>query len=86
MELFIRPTGATQCLYGEEIELQNLGALNIKRASHVEPDPETPGKWTVDLSPVGGPFISGFPSRAEALRSEAQWLNNKMALVHVEAT
>ena len=83
MQIYIRPSGDAQCLYGEEISLSNLGALDIRRASHVEPDPDNPGMWYADLAPVGGPFLSGFVSRADALEAEANWLNNKMCANHV---
>ena len=85
MKLFIRPNGAAQCLYGEQIALKNLGALDIKRASHVEPDRATPGTWTVDLAPVGGPVIAGFCSRGAALAAEEKWLDAEMSKTHVEA-
>ena len=78
MQLFIRQNGTAQCLYGEEINLAKLGSLDIKRASHVEPNDTKPGEWIADLSPVGGPLLSGFKSRAGALEAEANWLHSKM--------
>lgn len=84
MNIYFRPDGSAQCLYGENIKLDTLGALNIKRASHVEPDPQTPGTWYADLSPVGGPKFSGFLSRADALAAEDNWLNNKMRNENVQ--
>ena len=83
MQLFVRPNGTAQCLYGEEINLATLGSLDIKRASHVEPNQEKPGEWIADLSPVGGPLLSGFASRAAALDAEAEWLNRKMRRYNV---
>jgi hypothetical protein len=85
MQLYVRPTGEAQCLYDEKIELNLLGSLDIKRASHVEPDEKNPGFWYVDLSPVGGPMMHGYRNRAEALKAEADWLNNKMCREHVTA-
>lgn len=85
MNLYFRPDGTGQCLYGEKIALDAIGTLDIKRASHVEPDPEKPGYWYVDLSPVGGPMIVGFKTRAEALQTEEEWLNKKMRTEHVQA-
>jgi hypothetical protein len=85
MQLFIRPDGTAQCLYNEDINLAKLGTLDIKRASHVEPDPNNPGSWYADLAPVGGPMLQGFASRAAALEAEADWLNTKMRSSHVEA-
>lgn len=86
MNIYVRPDGNAQCLYGESIDLQKLGTLDIKRASHVEPDPNNPGFWYVDLSPVGGPRMDFFKSRATALFAEEQWLNIKMRQEHVSAT
>lgn len=85
MNLYFRPDGTAQCLYGEQITLSALGHLDIKRASHVEPDPEKPGHWYADLAPVGGPMLRGFKNRAEALAAEEAWLNNKMRVEHVQA-
>lgn len=85
MKIFFRPDGTAQCLYGEHINLSTLGALDIRRASHVEPDPKNPGKWYVDLSPVGGPTVHGYDTRAQALAAEEAWLNQKMSQEHVEA-
>lgn len=78
MKLYVRPDGNAQCLYSDDISLAELGALNIKRASYVEPQEDSPGRWYVDLSPVGGPFITGYASRAEALKAEELWLNSEM--------
>lgn len=83
MNLYVRPNGTAQCLYAEQIPLGTLGALDIKRASHVEPDPKNPGTWYADLAPVGGPMLEGFASRAEALAAEDAWLNTKMTETHV---
>jgi hypothetical protein len=85
MNIYFRPNGSAQCLYGESIELSSLGALDIKRASHVEPDEANPGMWYIDLSPVGGPRMDGFKSRAAALAAEEQWLNLKMREENVRA-
>ena len=72
MQLVIRPGGTVCCLYGEEIELQTIGAMSIARGSHVEPDPA--GQWTADLSPVDGPVLGPFTNRSAALEAERQWL------------
>jgi hypothetical protein len=85
MNIFVRPNGSAQCLYGEAIPLGTLGGLDIRRASHVEPDPAQPGHWYADLSPVGGPFLRGFASRASALAAEEAWLNERMQTQHVQA-
>lgn len=86
MNLYIRPDGSAQCIYDEKLPLAEMGAIDIKRASHVEPDPLAPGKWYADLGPVGGPKVTGFANRAEALAYEIAWLEAQLTLrpVHVK--
>ncbi len=71
MKPVIDPSGAIRCLYGEAVDLAALGSLRVERASHVEPDAH--GRWTADLSPVGGPLVPLVPSlpltRTRVLRS-----------------
>ena len=83
MNIYVRPNGTAQCLYGESIDLSTLGSLDIKRASHVEPNQDKPGEWIADMSPVGGPLFMGFKARAAALAAEETWLNNKMTQYNV---
>jgi hypothetical protein len=72
MQLRIAISGAIRCLYGEAIDLRTLGQLEIRRGSHVEPNAD--GQWHVDLRPVGGPVLTGFDSRSQALAAEESWL------------
>lgn len=72
MQLIVKPDGSVRCLYGEELELSELGRLSITRGSHVEPTED--GQWTADLSPVDGPLLGPFPHRTEALDAEREWL------------
>ena len=72
MQLMIRPNGIIECVYGEELDLGQLGSLAIARGSHVEPD--ATGQWTADLSPVNGPRLGPFSSRSDAIAAERQWL------------
>ncbi len=37
MDLLIEPTGTVRCVFGEQIDLGQLGRLSIRRGSHVEP-------------------------------------------------
>ena len=74
MQLVIDPQGHCRCVYGEEIELDVLGHLRIRRGSHVEPDQH--GKWLADLSPVNGPKLGPFQSRSQALSAERYWLES----------
>ena len=73
MELLIEPSGPARCVYGEAIDLTQLGTLTVRRGSHVEPDNQ--GQWTCDLSPVSGPTLGPFPSRSQALAAETTWLS-----------
>ena len=73
MQLVIDRQGWIQCVYGEAIDLASLGAVSIRRASHVEPDEE--GQWWADLSPVDGPALGPFPRRSAALQAEGEWLD-----------
>ena len=65
MQIVIRADGNGRCLYGEAIDLQQLGALAVARASNVEPN--AIGHWMADLSPVGGPKLGPFATRSNAL-------------------
>lgn len=70
MNLVIRPTGEITTLYHELLDLSALGAMNIARASHVEPDAS--GLWFAEI--VNGPKLGPFTHRSEALAAEVAWL------------
>ena len=72
MQLIFLPGGEVRCVYGESIDLTQLGSLSIRRGSHVEPD--SVGQWLADLAPVNGPVLGPFASRSQALTAEADWL------------
>jgi hypothetical protein len=55
MELVIERSGHARCIYGEEIDLAELGQLTIRRGSHVERDAR--GRRLCDLSSVTGPLL-----------------------------
>ena len=73
MQLVVQPSGRIRCVYSEAIDLTELGPLSIRRGSHVEPT--NLGKWTADLSPVGGAILGPFSTRSEALSAEVSWLH-----------
>ena len=56
----------------ELVGLFREGAPYVTRASHVEPTED--GRWTADLSPVGGPVLGPYDLRDEALKAEVDWL------------
>lgn len=73
----VAPTGAVQFIWNDELRgLFDEGKGSIRRASHVEPTME--GKWEADLSPVEGPTLGPFETRAEALGAEVAWLNENL--------
>ena len=72
MDLLISPAGQVRCVYDEAIDLRQLGAATIRRASHVEPDMD--GRWYADLAPVAGPRLGPFRNRSHALAAEQAWL------------
>ncbi len=73
MQLLVSPAGQVRCVYDEAIDLSSIGTVDIRRGSHVEPNEE--GRWTADLSPVGGPVLGPFDTRSEALAAEVAWLH-----------
>ena len=72
MELVVDAGGDVRCVYGEELDLREIGKLQITRASYVEPDRD--GFWWADMGPSGGPVLGPFRSRSEALVAEREWL------------
>jgi hypothetical protein len=74
MQIVITSAGRVRCIYGETIDLAQLGPLAIRRGSLVEPDAD--GQWLADLAPVNGPVLGPFASRSQALAGEEQWLTD----------
>ena len=72
MELLVEADGEVRCVYGEDVDLWQLGEVRLRRASTVEPDDG--GHWWADLSPVEGPKLGPFGRRSDALAAEARWL------------
>lgn len=69
--------GIMSFIYSDDMaDLSKEGEVTITRASHVEPDGD--GKWYADMSPVGGPILSGFSLRQEALDAEISYLNSNL--------
>lgn len=76
-DLRIAPDGEIMFIYNDDLAgLLTLGQAEIKRASHVEPEPA--GGWAADMSPVAGPKLTGFTLRSEALAAEVEWLNREV--------
>lgn len=74
-----KETGVAQHLYQDALQDldQKMGAhWAVTRASFCEPDPIHPQTWAVDLAPLGGPYRSGFVTRAAALHYEITWIQD----------
>ena len=78
MELVVDAGGDVRCVDGEELDLREIGKLQITRASRVEPDRD--GFWWADLGPVDGPVLGPFRNRTEALVAERGWLQGTATL------
>lgn len=69
--------GTLQMIFSDDLlGVLGLGNSEIKRASHVEPTSDC--KWTADMSPVGGPLLGPFSTRAMALKAETDWINQNI--------
>lgn len=75
-ELVVAPDGTGRCLYDETLDLSRLGEVQVRRASHCEPDQA--GMWWTDLAPVGGPNLGPFKARSQALAAEVEWLGRHL--------
>jgi hypothetical protein len=71
-EIVIGPGGTAQSIYNEIFDFACMGEVQIRRASHCEPDDQ--GRWFADLSPVRGPMLGPFTKRSMALEAELSWL------------
>ncbi|TWU40052.1 hypothetical protein Q31b_33960 [Novipirellula aureliae] len=72
IEVVILPGGQTKTVFDDLLDLRPLGAIAIRRGSHVEPT--LSGDWLADLAPVNGPVLGPFIKRSEALAAEVAWL------------
>ena len=72
MELVVDAGGNIRCIYGEALDLREIGKLQITRASHVEPDSD--GFWWADMWFLDGPLLGPYGNRTEALGAERGWL------------
>ncbi len=75
-DIVVRPDGTVTHVHSDAATslTKTLGAVSINRASYVEPDSE--GRWFVDLEPVGGPRLGPYQpdERDQAIEAEILWL------------
>jgi hypothetical protein len=74
IELRIGSDGTVRSIYQESLDLRPLGAIEIRRASRVEPI--AGGRWIADLTLSGGPILGPLPTRSQALAVEIEWLQS----------
>jgi hypothetical protein len=80
-KLVIDNAGTITLIYADDLSaIMGEGKVTITRASHVEPVDEFDcfKGWAADLSPVGGPVLGPFKSRAEALAAEVEYLEREV--------
>lgn len=80
LSLTVHPDGRVEFIHDDAL-VALVGAtltIHIRRASHVEPTES--GQWIADMSPVCGPTLGPFPTRAAALAVERAWLRNNRNL------
>ena len=73
--------GTIQSLYNEKLSLEELGNINIKRASYVEPENDL---WYVDLSPINGPKLGPVKKRSDALILEHNYINELLSQKNIK--
>jgi hypothetical protein len=77
VDIVILADGTVKFLYYDELKpLLSIGNVDVRRASHVDPERLENGdlKWFADLSPVNGPKLGPFETRNEAIDAEVVWL------------
>ncbi len=72
-------TGIVTFIWHDDLAgILDEGVATVRRASNVEPNAD--GKWTADLSPVGGPTFGPYTLRQDALDAEVEWLDRHLAI------
>ena len=74
MNVYVDPQGDLQFIYQEEINMEDLGASTIRRASEVEPIEDS--QWCANLARLGGPMLGPFKNRSEAIEAELAWIES----------
>jgi hypothetical protein len=76
--LIIRDSGTIEFIWDDALAFMlEAGEATIARASHVEP---VGTQWEADMSPSGGPVLSGFAMRGDAIAAEIEWLENNRGM------
>ena len=71
--------GGVRAIWSDSLSwLRDEGECQIRRASHVEPTPES--RWTADMRPSGGLILGDYDLRQDALAAELEWLAANLGL------
>ena len=74
----ILPDGTLKFIWTDDLaDLLTEGHAEIVRASHVEP---VGTEWEADMGPSGGPVLSGFTRRQDAINAEVHWIKQNRGL------
>lgn len=65
--------GEAVFIYEDGHPCLDLGRVQTKRASHVEPTEN--GLWCADMSPIDGPLLEETRSRKQSVSREHQWIS-----------
>ena len=74
--------GRMEFIYTDNLApLLDEGDATVQRVSHVEPScVDGRHGWTADMTPVDGPVLGPFTTRADALDAEHVWLQRERDL------
>lgn len=77
LKLVIKDGGVITAIYDDALVplFDQANKVDVRRASHVEPEPGLRVGWVADMSPVGGPKLRYFKTRKDALDAEVQYIN-----------
>ncbi len=75
MNLYFQPDGTVTCLYSEELPLAQIGKLDIKRFTTVEPDSDSVA-WVV--KDMQGMILFSSLSKTICLAWEESYFNQTM--------
>ena len=74
LEVIVGNDGSIRGVYDDALlPVLTEGKVTTRRVSHVEPDGNG---WKADMSPIDGPMLGPYDTRAAALKAEHDWLIN----------
>lgn len=74
-KIVIQSNGTISYIWSDDIDLSELGDVQVSRASHVEFNNKSK-KW--EAHTVGGTFIGAFKKRSDAIAAEVKYLEERL--------